>query len=353
MKLRDYQQKIADKILKEKPQEGILYLSTGTGKSVLANYLINKFGLFSTVLVPNTILLKQFIEEYKKWFNVKDEEIGQIGDGIKRLRPITFSTWQSLMTDKNILDLLSKQTSILVVDECQGAVSDGRLEILERFKPKYLFGLTATPMRSKDDGRTKAIEFYFGKIIADYQEKQLLPEVEVLNPRTKIPSLEYQEMIDIMIKNDDRNDYIAKTAMLEMIVGKKVLILTKRIEHYKKIYEKMPQSPGIVCVDSNNKDRNKMLTEMKNGHKRFGCLLGTFSLLGTGFDIPALDTLILAGDLKSEVLTTQSAGRILRLLKGKNPLIYDVADIDNPVFKRQFWARKRVYDEKGWNVSFR
>ena len=75
-------------------------------------------------------------------------------------------------------------------------------------------------------------------------------------------------------------------------------------------------------------------------------------LLGTGFDLPSLDRLILVGDMKSDVLTVQTTGRILRLLEGKNPIIYDMCDEKNGILKNQYMQRKKLYKEKNWKLEY-
>lgn len=344
--LRPYQKTIVDNIVDKKPQEGIIFMSTGSGKSIVALELLCQLGLGGTVLVPNTILLRQFESECVTHYGYSP---GIVGDGEKVIKRITIAIWQSLRLNPDLLYTLAKQTSVLFVDECQGAVSDKRLETLEKFAPRYLFGLTGTPYRSTDDGKTDAISFYFGEVIAEYKETLLKPTIHVINPRVPIAVDDYPRMIEKMVTNKSRNNCITCYAKAEMMQDRKILILTKRVAHYKEIASLLPQDDRVVQIDSSNKDRHKLLRDLKTTGN-FNIILGTFSLLGTGFDIPSLDTLFIAGDIKSNCLTTQSAGRILRFLKGKDPRIYDIADMSNPILRRQYYARKREYDRHGWIV---
>jgi superfamily II DNA or RNA helicase len=175
--------------------------------------------------------------------------------------------------------------------------------------------------------------------------------VEVIDSRVFIPiRVNYAEMIDEMIHNDSRNTLISGLALGEILKGRKVLILTKRIEHYKEIRKRLPDSDGILMADSTDEELAERLEELRQDKKDFNCIIGTFSLLGTGFNIEKLDTLIIAGDLRSSILTTQSAGRILRLLKGKTAKIIDIFDSDNPMLSRQFFHRKKLYEQKKWKV---
>lgn len=349
IKLRDYQEPIVEKVLREKPSEGLIVMSTGAGKTVVAVEIIEKLGLTATVLVPNTVLLQQFADEFSKNCGITPSVIG---GGKKEIGEITIATYQSLIADQNLCARLAAQTSVLVCDEAQTAVSDKRVKVLEKFKPRHMYGLTATPSRSAEDGRTEAIGFYFGNVIAEYHMERMKPTVEVKLSGTQIPMGEYHKMVDAMVECPSRNTLITGMILGQIIEGRKTLVLTKRVEHYNMFRSAFPPNDLNHYIDSSDKDRNKKLSAMKKGELDYGTIFGTTSLLAVGTDIPSLDTLIIACDMKSEVLTTQSAGRILRLFEGKNnPRIIDIVDHRNGVFKSQFKRRLKLYRENGWDVT--
>ena len=105
----------------------------------------------------------------------------------------------------------------------------------------------------------------------------------------------------------------------------------------------------IYLIQSSDKERALLLGQFKRSERDFQLIIGTTALLSTGVDIPALDVLILACDMKSEVLTEQSVGRILRLFKSKSdPKIIDIVDNKNPILLRQFNERRKFYESKDW-----
>ena len=115
----------------------------------------------------------------------------------------------------------------------------------------------------------------------------------------------------------------------------------------------MKKQIKIHTISSNTpqKERDILLTKLRNNEEDFDIILGTFSMLSTGVDIPSLDTLVIAGDLKSSVLTEQSSGRILRMFSGKkNPKVVDLDDNLNPMLHRQALERKRFYKENNWEI---
>lgn len=344
LEFRDYQADIVAKWRETKPTEGVFDLSTGSGKTLLALQIIKELGLTATILVPTNIILNQFIEESKKYFGY---DLGVINGKEKNIKEITVASIASLFNNPELLKELVSNTSVLFVDECQGAVSDKRVEVIEQFNPSYIYGLSGTPTR--EDGQTQAIHFYFGNTIEKYEAVMIKPTVEIINSETFLPVMvNYAEMQDKMIENKSRNILIAGLAMGEMLEGRKVLVLTKRIEHYQTIRQMLPKGDGIIAANSTDIMLAERLEALRENKMDFQCILGTFSLLGTGFNIEKLDTLIIAADLKSQVLTTQSAGRVLRLLKDKTAKIIDIFDSQNGIFRTQGYARQKLYRSKGW-----
>jgi superfamily II DNA or RNA helicase len=331
--------------------EGIVAASVGSGKTVLSCWLTRHFGLKTTVLVPNSVIQAQFILEFKKWFNY---DVGVINGKTKEIKDVTISTFQSLSADKELCDKLAEQSAMLIVDEAHGGISTERAKILKRFKPSRLYGLSGTPRRSKDDGRTDAIFFYFGNVISSHMMPQVKPTVEVIRTGAKIPvTANYHEMVDYVVENESRNKLIVGLAVGEAMEGKRVLILVKRVDHCKRLKELLPDWGVLVFhADGEDKTRNETLMAMRAGEKDFRILIGTFSLLVAGLDIPSLDRLIIGADCKSDVMVAQGTGRILRLFEGKESAkIYDLFDNLNPIFKNQFYERKRFYDSQKWEIK--
>jgi superfamily II DNA or RNA helicase len=358
IKLRDYQEPIVSRVAENRPSEGVFEMGTGTGKTLVALELIRRMGLKATILCAQNTWIAQFAEEMKKWWGMEEKDLFVCNGESKEIGFITLATFQTLAANPKLLAELSAQTSVLIVDECHGIPTDSRMEVLKQFAPSHLYGLTGSPERT--DQQTEAVFFLLGEIIEKHEGTLLKPEVEVVRTRTFIPYYdEYYLMIDDMVNNKSRNTLIHGIIMEEMFAGRKVLCLVKRIEHYKLLQQfyvtdEGKEWPGLYFISSENSDRNEILMEMRSGERNFNALFGTTSLLSTGLDIPALDTLVIACDLKSSVLTTQSAGRILRLFQGKpTPKIIDLWDNENSMLTNQFNNRMSLYRKKGWATKFR
>ncbi len=157
-------------------------------------------------------------------------------------------------------------------------------------------------------------------------------------------------MIEEQVTCEARNKLIADVIERERKLGKKVLVLTKRVAHYELLHS-MVDPEGAFCFASSDakQKRDELLQGLRDGSQEFSALFGTYALLGTGIDIPKLSVVILAGDLKSDVLAEQSIGRIQRLLDGKpNPKVVDIVDKTNPVLYKQARIRQAFYRERNW-----
>ncbi len=346
IELRQYQESIVGNIIAQKPSEGVISMTTGSGKTLTSLAIIQKLGLTATILVPNNTLLHQWEEEIKKQWNY---EPGVVNGQYQIMRNITLATYQTLSNRPHELKHLADNTSILIIEECQQVVSPSRMKIINQFRPAHIFGLSGTPERT--DKQTNAIFFYCGDIVEEYVGELLTPSVELVNTNSKIPiRLQYNEMIDDMVEHKGRNKLIYLLLLGEILQGRKILVLSKRKAHYEHIKQQMSREiKDCYYIDSDNKDRNKLLAELAEGEREFNVIFGTTQLLAVGTNIPSLDTLILACDMRSSVLLVQSSGRILRLFAGKqNPKIIDLQDMDNPQLRKQAFERRNVYIKKGW-----
>ena len=81
-------------------------------------------------------------------------------------------------------------------------------------------------------------------------------------------------------------------------------------------------------------------------------LLATASLIGEGFDLPQLDTLILAMPLSFKGRLIQYAGRLHRDHDGKSSArIYDYLDENSPLTKVMFQRRSVGYRQMGYRID--
>ena len=343
-KLRSHQEKALERLLEA--SEGILEASMGSGKTLIGLELTQRLQTKTLILVDKKMLGKQWQEEAKKFYNYTP---ALVCDGNTKTSDVTICTWQSL---PKIIDKIKNQIGLVICDEAHTVPAEKRAELLQQLKPKHLYGLTATARRSKDDGQSEAIQFYLGPILFQHKQDQLKPVVEITFTKCKYREYEYHRLENAVMENENRNVLIRGLAAAAMAAGNKVLTLTKRVAHYKRLQEKLPPCENVYYIDAKDKNTPDLLQSFRDGSKEYQGIFGTFSLLATGLDIKDLDILILASSVKSDVLTAQACGRILRLFGNKQPKIYDLVDYGHPIYKRHYWERKKVYDNRGWKVVY-
>lgn len=349
IKLRDYQIGDVEQILQY--ENGIIKLGTGYGKTFSALSIIAALKRTTLIIVPRLDLLSQFKRAIEDSF--ENCHIGSISGGKIIPGDIVLTTIQSLQRyPRERFDSdISNAFGCVIFDEASSGAAKKTRAVIERLNPKWLFGLSATPDR--EDGQGQAIQFLFGPIIIDKELPQKKPSIEIRYWNGHIDaSFNYAEIVDSQVKSEERNQFIVEIAKEQITRGRKTIILTKRIAHFKSLIEMLlREQVNCLGLESSTKksNREKIMKSLQSGELKPDVICGTFSLLSTGVDIAFLDTLIIAGDLRSGILTQQSAGRCTRILQGKcDPLIIDVADRTQGILFNQHKQRVKKYRELGW-----
>lgn len=172
---------------------GILQMATGTGKTITSCYALVK--LFHEmkeqnkkqvvlVLVPYKHLVDQWVEELSRfaykpfkvyaditnWDKLLNREYQRLNLDLKQKHLSIVTTNDSFKTDKfqNILSVIKKRYEVvLVADEAHNLGSSTNIKKLPN-DIKYRLGLTATPVRHKDERGTQKLIDYFSRIVFKY-----------------------------------------------------------------------------------------------------------------------------------------------------------------------------------------
>lgn len=341
-KLREYQQGVPDLVAAQLriQGDGVLRCDTGFGKTVVSLQVANLLNVRTLVIVPKTDLKTQFESTRDDLFAFGESNVEVV-------------TVQKIMRDMNGWRTRANDFGLVIFDECHLAVPAKSRAAVEIFNAQYRLGLTGTARRT--DGQGEAIFFTFGPVVVDKKMPRIDPKIRLIEYLNPLIGEDYAAIIDEQVNDPARNEFIADVAASQARQGRKVLILTKRVEHYKIIDQHLKDyGVAVEMLESstNRGERDATMRRLRDNPNTYQILLGTFSLLSTGTDIPSLDTLIIAGDLKSDVLAEQSAGRILRLFSGKqDPLIIDFQDRGNKILRRQARLRQDTYEGLGWQIE--
>jgi superfamily II DNA or RNA helicase len=332
---------------------GTLSSATGSGKTVMALYMIAKRKQPALIIVHTKELAAQWIDRIGTFIGIKSENVGFIGGGKKRIgEKITVALVQSLY---KCADEVAENIGFLLVDECHRCPSRTFTEAVSCFDSQYMLGLSATPYRR--DQLSKLIFWHLGDKHHEVDKSQLIESGDVLPARVEFrttnfetrydPVSEYSKMLAELATDTERNIQIATDVAGEAAKNPGIcLILSDRKAHCENLQAllryrfKLPSE--LLTGDLDTAERKKVLERINQGHVHV--LIATGQLIGEGFDCKDLTTLFLATPIKFSGRLLQYLGRVLRPSPGKKyARVFDYVDVKVDTLRKAASARQRVY----------
>jgi len=354
-KMRPIQEEVVNSFLKPEPHDGIISLQTGGGKTVCALYIASQLKLPTIILVHNTFLRDQWIERIKEF--LPNARIGSVqGEKLEVEADMIVAMLQTLST-KNYPEDTFKHIGLVIVDECHHIASESFSKSIPKITSKYMLGLSATPERK--DKLMYVINWFLGPLLYEsnktdkVDEKVKVEFFEYTPPDPVFNEIIYNNqgvmftslMINKVVEYEPRNQFLVKILEDVYEEDRKVLVLTDRVEHTETLFtmlpEKIREDTGILLSKLKADERTKLMDSKK-------ILIATYSMCKEGFDLPSLNTLMMA---TSRPDVDQIVGRIMRVEKSKrsvDPLILDIVD---PAFRRQFQERLSLYKARKYIIE--
>lgn len=405
-KLRDYQNEIINKVLmalnikitdgniepinkddENNPKGGIIQLSVGMGKTLLAIYLSHLLKLKTLVIVNQEFLQNQWVDRYKKF---TDAKIGKIQGKVIDIenKDVVIGMVQSISM-KDYDDSVFKEFGLVIYDEVHHYGSPVYSQALMKTAAKYTIGLTATLERS--DGMVKIINWFVGdticKMTGNRNYKVLVKKINFRSSEKTFVekkrwilgriSPDHKTMVENLLSNIYRNKLIINMINNLKSRGRTIFIISEQIKHL----EILKNGIDALIKEANEqhiyntyyyigptKPGEKKMAE-NNGH----IIFATIQLASEALDIPRLDTIILTNPIKVKLdknddkeekqtktnsrkkRITQTIGRILRSENLNSltdiPLVIDICDVLSIYTK---WGEKReeFYFKNNWYVQY-
>ena len=339
-------------------QGGIISLQCGGGKTLCALYIACQIKKKTMVICHKGFLIDQWKERIAEF--IPTARIGLLKAQIVDVEDndIVIASLQSLAM-KEYDSKLFENFGMAIFDEVHHLGAEVFSRALVKCSFRVMLGLSATLNRK--DGLRKVFEWYIGppvnqiqkrsdknmivKMINFYESHESYGrELVMWNGKRNIP-----RMINAVCEYDYRTKLIITELkqVLDKEPDRHTIIISDRRNHLKTIEKElkliMPnKTVGYYVGGMSQKDLKE--SESKN------ILLGTYTMVSEGFDVPTLNTLVLASPISS---VEQSIGRIQRQKEADRkytPYVIDLWD-NYSLFKNQGFKRHAFYKKNGYDVQ--
>jgi superfamily II DNA or RNA helicase len=350
-KLRPFQQDAVDVMLAR--DFGTLRSATGSGKTIMALYIVARRKQPALIVVHTKDLASQWIQRIETFLGIPKEKVGMIGGGQKKVgEKITVAMVQSLY---KCVEDVAGHIGFLVVDECHRCPSRTFTEAVTGFDARYMLGLSATPWRR--DKLSKLIFWHLGDVHHEVPKDHLVKigdvlPAEVIVRKTSFkpyhdPVGEYSKMLSELTADTDRNVLIAGDVAREAGGSSGIcLVLSDRKAHCENLQSLLKYRFKIeseLLTGDLNMGERQIVIEKLNQNK-VNVVIATGQLIGEGFDCQNLSTLFFATPISFSGRVLQYLGRVLRPAPGKTTArVFDYVDVHVDTLTRAAMARQRVY----------
>ena len=356
---------------------GVLSATTAFGKTVAAIGLIAEHSVNTLILVHTKALLDQWVKRIEQFLAI--DEVLELEEGKRKrkkgLSPIgTLSStgnklhgiidialMQSCMTDGEVKPFV-KDYGLVIADECHHVSAVSFEQILKAVNARYVYGLTATPIRK--DGHQPIIFMQCGPIRYAAEAKAQMQNQtfqRLLVPRFTpfIPisdeDLSYTKVAQQLAEDEYRNLFIVKDVIDSLKEGRSPIILTSRTAHVEVLANLLkshcPNVITLVGSENAKEKRTKMEHLQSIPSTEPLVIVATGKYIGEGFDYARLDTLFLVSPVAWKGIVAQYAGRLHRDYEGKQDVqIYDYIDIRVPVCESMYRKRLKGYASIGYKI---
>lgn len=323
--LRPYQNDLLDgarQAFRDRVRAVLIQLATGGGKTVSGSYMIHgaaQKGLVCWWLTHRRELIGQTSRTFASMGIVHGIIQGGHSTDPQKLVQIG-----SIQTVARRLDKLPKP-DLIIFDECHHLGAGQWQAIFDAFPDAKIIGLTATPWRLDGVGLGR----WFGRMVNGPTVKQLIeagalskyrlfaPHVPDLSGvGTQAGDLKKDQLAEVMDKPSVVGDAVEHYKRL--CPGKRAVAFAVNIEHSRHIVQQFQ----LAGIPAEHVDGTMDTTSRDAAIQRFVAgetlVLSNCELFGEGFDVPAIEAVILLRPTKSISLYLQQVGRALRPAPGKD-----------------------------------
>lgn len=356
---------------------GVLSATTAFGKTITAIGIIAERKVNTLVLVHTKALLDQWKRNLETFLKIDDlpemplakrgrkrvvSAIGTLSsEGNKLHGIIDIALMQSCVSNDDVKPFV-RDYGLVIADECHHVSAVNFERILKTTNAKYVYGLTATPIRK--DGLQPIIFMQCGSIRYSTDAKLQMQNQtfeRLLVPRfTSCHTLAndkqtYAQTIQELSENEFRNQLIVNDVHNALQEKRSPIVLTNRTSHVEVLAKRIScfckNVVTLVGSESAKEKRAKLAYLQSISPSESLVIVATGKYVGEGFDCPRLDALFLALPVSWKGIVAQYAGRLHRDYAGKHEvLIYDYIDIRIPLCDVMYRRRLKGYAAIGYKI---
>lgn len=255
---------------------------------------------------------------------------------------------------------------MVIIDECHHLAAFTYESAVNTINSKYVYGVTATPDR--ENGHTPIIKMQCGDIRYEVDAKKFNKNLKLpmkvyvknnylTNVDNNITDYSMNEINNLIIKDNVRNERIINDVKEEYKKGKNILVLTERIEHLEYFHDKLSEVTENILIYKGGLGKKALkkydeLNKNITNNQTNKVIVATGSYIGEGFDDSSLDVLFLTMPISGMTRITQYTGRLHRRNKSKTEIIvYDYVDNNFRQTRNMFDKRLKNYIKLGYIVK--
>lgn len=345
-------------------RRGVVVLPTGSGKTHVAELVLESIGRSALVVVPTLDLMQQWANALADAF---DCPVGLVGGGSYEIEPLTVTTYDSAYIHA---ERLGNLFGLLIFDECHHLPGPSYSLAAEQMIAPFRLGLTATPER--EDGAEHRLESLIGPLLYRREIRELAGEYLA----------DYETVrLAVRLSAEEREEYQVERAIYRGFVESsgvrlggrqgwaRFLAATSRSEEGRRAFlayrrqRAIAQASGaklrklaellvrhrrdraLIFTSDNHtvyeisrrflipavthqtpvKERVEILARFNSGEYPF---VVTSRVLNEGVDVPAANVGIVLSGSGSVREHVQRLGRILRRGEGKRAILYELVAED-------------------------
>lgn len=370
------QKRAAEKMLAH--DTGVLHAATAFGKTAVGAYLVAERKVNTLVLVHNTEIMKNWVEDFEKFLLIEEElpqyttpkgrtktrksAVGRLSASHNSVTGIIDIVMISSLGKKGDINDMVKNYGMVIMDECHHGASQTAEEVLNEVNARYVYGLTATPKR--DDGQEKKIFMQFGPVRYRYTARDRAQKQGIghfVYPRfthlTHVDgaAMKINDANRLVIQSRPRNQQIIDDVTDCLAKKRTPLVLTKSREHAAFLHEHLQDKTDHIFLlhgGRSEKESSLIRQQMKAvPEDETIVLVATGQYIGEGFNYPRLDTMMLAMPVAWQGNVEQYSGRLHRDYEAKKDvIIYDYVDAHIKVLEGMYHKRLRTYKKMGYEI---